>query len=187
MKNKNQKIKINFLYKIILPVFVLFLFSAQNVFASEISEQNLLTQINKERSQRHLPALAINPDLENAAKLKSKDMINRNYFDHYAFGLSPWDFMKISGYHYLYAGENLAMDFGTSEGIVNAWMASPKHRENILNSAYTDTGFGIVKGAYVENGNIYTTTMVTNMFGRKKPSILKVYDYITKGFLSNIF
>jgi len=161
----------------------LFVFSSQLAFASEINQENLIRLINQERNSRGIPSLKINSDLDAAASLKSKDMINRDYFEHYAFGLSPWDFISNSGYNYLYAGENLAMDFNTSEGIVNAWMNSPTHRDNILNPDFSDTGLGIVKGEYTEDGYIHETTMVSNMFGRKKPAIVKAFDYISK----NIF
>lgn len=155
-------------------------FSAIPVYASEINSNNVLNQINEKRAESNLPKLKQNTDLSNAASLKAKDMINRSYFEHYAFGLAPWDFMKMSGYDYLYAGENLAMDFNTSEGIVNAWMSSPAHRANILDPEFTETGVGIIKGEYTENGITHETIMVDNMFGQKRPTILKIFDSISK-------
>ena len=103
-------------------------------------------------------------------------MLNRNYFEHFAYGLTPWDFMKKANYNYLYAGENLAMNFQTSEGMVNAWMNSPLHRANILNPDYNEMGLGIVKGAYTENNKTQETIIVDNMFGRQKPVILDFFD-----------
>lgn len=158
-----------------------------HAFASPINTPNVLDGINQQRTSRGLSKLAINPDLTNAANLKSKDMINRNYFEHFAFGMTPWDFIKNAGYNYLYAGENLAMDFNTSEGMVSAWMNSPAHRDNILNPDFQDAGIGIIKGEYTENGTVHSTTMVTNMFGRKKPIILKLFDYVTRDLLNNLF
>lgn len=155
--------------------------------ASPINTENVLDSINQERAVRGLPALTINSDLTSAANLKSKDMVNRDYFEHFAFGMTPWDFVRNAGYNYLYAGENLAMDFNTSEGMVSAWMNSPAHRENILNPDFRDAGIGIVKGEFTEDGKVHSTVMVTNMFGRKKPAIVKVFDYITHDLLGNIF
>lgn len=169
-----------------LGVLASILFASQ-AFASTISTQNVLDSINQERTVRGLPKLTIDNDLTSAANLKSKDMLNRKYFEHFAFSMTPWDFIKNAGYNYLYAGENLAMDFNTSEGMVSAWMKSPAHRDNILNPDFRDTGLGIVKGEYTENGNTHSTTMVTNMFGRKKPVILRAFDYITKSLLDNLF
>lgn len=175
---KNTKTK-KFIFTIILSALVLSV-SFSRTYASEINTANLLSLINQKRATQKLSPLKENINLDSAAALKSKDMINRNYFEHYAYGLTPWDFMKISGYDYLYAGENLAMDFNTSEGMVNAWMKSPKHRDNIMNPDYTSIGFGIVKGAYTENGTKRETTMVSNMFGRDKPMIYRFFDYLSK-------
>lgn len=169
----------------IFVALVIFSFSG-SALASSITSENLLTIINQKRAEKNLSPLKNNPDLNAAATLKSKDMINRDYFEHYWYGLTPWDFIKNSGYEYLYAGENLAMDFQSSEGMINAWMNSSSHRENILNPEYTDIGFGIVKGEYTENNNTRETTIVTNMFGRKKPLIIKYFNMISNSFL-NIF
>lgn len=179
-KNINKISRVNAAAKITISLAVALIFSAQHAFASEINQTNVINLINQERTSRGVPALKIDIDLNQAAGLKSKDMINRNYFDHYAYGLSPWDFIKNSGYNYLYAGENLAMDFNTSEGVVKAWMNSPTHRDNILNPDFTETGIGVIKGEFVEDGVVHNTTMVDNMFGRKKPTILRVFDYIAK-------
>lgn len=180
--NKNKDKKSLYPKRLMLVLIVLFSFWG-HAFASTIDLENVENSINQERSARGLTKLKIDPNLNNAANAKSKDMINRNYFEHYAFGLTPWDFIKQSGYNYLYAGENLAMDFSTSEGMMSAWMNSSLHRENVLNPDYTDMGIGIVKGEYTENGVTHSTTMVTNMFGRKKPFIIKAFDYLTQ----NIF
>lgn len=179
-KSINKISRANQATKFTLSLFIMFLFSTQYVFASDINQENVINLINKERTSRGIPSLKVDGDLNQAAGLKSKDMINRSYFDHYAFGLSPWDFITISGYNYLYAGENLAMDFNTSEGVVKAWMNSPTHRDNILNPDFTETGIGIVKGDFTEDSNVRSTTMVSNMFGRKRPTISKIFDYIAK-------
>jgi len=184
MNTKANKIsQVNKVTKIAISLVIAILFSFQFAFASDINQKNVIDLINQERTSRGVPALKVDSDLNQAAALKSKDMINRSYFDHYAHGLTPWDFITMSGYNYLYAGENLGMDFNTSEGLVKAWMNSPTHRDNILNPDFIETGIGVVKGEYTENGYVHSTTMVSNMFGRKKPTILKVFDYIAK----NIF
>lgn len=167
---------------IILFGLISFMFIPGYVFASEITSGNMLRLLNEERAKRGITRLRVSDELNNAALLKSKDMVNRDYFDHYAFGLTPWDFIKNSGYDYLYAGENLAMDFFTAEGMVNAWMQSDTHRDNILNPNYSEIGLGVVKGEYIEDGGLYgkNTIIVTNMFGRKKPTVLKVFNNISK-------
>ena len=176
MKNKNKKFKLSLAATIFIAL--TFSVSVSPVAASSIDPENVSYLINKERTYYGLEPLNINESLSGAAINKSNDMVSRDYFEHYAYGLTPWDFINFSGYNYLYAGENLAMDFQTSEGMVSAWMNSDHHRENILNPDFNEMGVGIVKGTYTENGVSRETTMVTNMFGRKKPVILEVFNNI---------
>jgi uncharacterized protein YkwD len=186
---KKQTQKFNKLSKVIASTILAssVVFSANTALALEISTENLSYLINQQRAFYNLRPLTIDTDLTKAATLKSKDMINRDYFEHYAYGLSPWDFMKNSGYNYLYAGENLAMGFETSEGVVRAWINSPAHRANLLNPDYDEMGLGVVKGAYTDNtGKTEDTVMITNMFGRKKPVVVDIFNQIVSGF-KNIF
>jgi len=177
MKNKNKQ----FNYTLFaLAAGAIILISAPKAFASEITPENVLLDINKERIYYGLQPLKLDPDLDFAAKQKSEDMIERNYFEHYAYGLSPWDFIRNSGYNYLYAGENLAMNFSTSEGMVDAWMNSDSHRRNILDEDFEEVGIGVVKGTYVSAGQSHETYMVTNMFGRKKPAIVDLFNNFVK-------
>jgi uncharacterized protein YkwD len=177
MKQTTHKIK--YIRTAAISAIVLFSLTAK-VFASDITSTNLFNALNKERSARGLTSLNINADLNNAANMKSRDMLNRDYFEHYAYGLTPWDFMKNSGYDYLYAGENLAMDFATTEGMVKAWMNSPAHKENILNPDFKEIGIGVVKGAYTEKNLTHESTVVTTMFGTEKPRFLKIIDHLIK-------
>lgn len=155
---------------------VLSLSNVTPIFASDITTENISYLVNQQRIENGLQPLNVDSSLNTAAADKSYDMLSKNYFEHFAFGLSPWDFINKSGYKYLYAGENLAMDFDTAEGTVNGWMNSPKHRENILSPDYEDMGVGVTTGVYTENNQSHETTLVTNMFGRKKPMIVEVFD-----------
>jgi len=178
---KSYQPKSNIKTKITLSILALsfiFISSFDKAFASDITAENITYLLNKERVYHGLSPFNVDIDLNHAAKNKSKDMLNRNYFEHYAYGLTPWDFINNAGYKYLYAGENLAMDFQTSEGMVNAWMNSPLHRKNILSEDYEDIGIGIVKGVFVENGQEKETIVVSNMFGRKKPAIVEIFNKI---------
>ena len=181
MVNNFKKFKTYF--GLIVAAIVIFT-SISGAFASEITPENIELLINSERTANGLIPLRIDKSLDQAAKNKSLDMVNRNYFEHYAFDLAPWDFIISAGYNYLYAGENLAMDFNTAEGTVNAWMKSPAHRDNILNPDYSDMGIGVVKGAYKDNNGSHDTYMVTNMFGRKKPVVLQIFDNIVSKIAS---
>jgi uncharacterized protein YkwD len=187
--NKTNKTKTNIsrIIKLIGLSFVfvsLFAINISSSKASEITPANLETLVNSERVANGLIPLKVNDQLDSAATAKSEDMINRNYFEHYAFGLTPWDFIIKAGYNYLYAGENLAMNFDTAEGNVNAWMNSPAHKANILNPDYTDMGIGVVKGVYADSTGSHNTIMVTNMFGRQKPMIMQIFDSVVAGIAS---
>lgn len=107
-------------------------------------EQRLLNLINAERTKAGLHALEFDMGLMKVARDKAKDMVDNNYFSHQSptYG-SPFDMMKVYGVTFNSAGENIAGN-QTLEGAVKAWMNSPGHKKNILNSSYNYTGLGIV-------------------------------------------
>lgn len=89
-------------------------------------------------------------------------MFENNYFAHESpSGDPPWKWFKESGYVYTYAGENLAMNFVEAEEVHEAWMASPTHRANIVNSNYRE--IGVAAGVGKINGE--EVTLVVQMFG----------------------
>jgi uncharacterized protein YkwD len=138
------------------------------VQASEIASDTLINLTNQDRQKYGLPILKQNLALNTAAFAKANDMFNKQYWDHFGpNGETPWQFIKASGYQYVYAGENLAKGFQTSEGVEQAWMASPTHRENILSPNYQEIGIAVVtgdlKGEYV--------VLVVQMFGNVTTSI----------------
>lgn len=132
-------------------------------YATDVTVEKLYELTNEERAKNNTPALTYNEDLEEAAKLKAENMFKENYWAHYGpAGETPWQFILESGYQYEYAGENLAKNFLFSDGIVEAWMNSPTHKENLLRNDYTEVGFAVVNG--VLNGE--ETTLVVQMFGK---------------------
>lgn len=134
--------------------------------ATDITVNKLLEYINKERQKNDLSPLSYNQKLSDAARKKAEDMLAKNYWAHFApDGRTPWDFILGAGYSYEFAGENLAKNFLFSKNVVDAWMQSPTHRENILRSDYTDVGYAVVNGVI----NDEPTTLVVQMFG--KPSL----------------
>lgn len=131
-------------------------------FATDIRVEELLASTNAKRIEAGKGTLSLNPTLSHAAAAKANDMFTYNYWAHNSpSGKTPWDFIVGSGYTYTLAGENLAKNFANSGGVVDAWMASPTHRDNILKGGYQDVGFAIVNG--VLNGE--ETTVVVQMFG----------------------
>lgn len=109
-------------------------------------EQQMVNLVNQERQKQGLAPLKINSELVKVARLKAKDMIENNYFDHQSptYG-SPFDMMNQFNISYRTAGENLA-GHQTVEGAHNGLMNSPGHRANILNESFTEVGIGIVDG-----------------------------------------
>ena len=114
---------------------------------SNISFKDLLLLTNQSRASEKIPALTINDQLSAAADMKAKDMLEKNYWAHNGpDGLTPWDFIKKSGYDYVYAGENLARGFSQAPDVINAWMASPEHRANMLSRNFQEVGFAVREG-----------------------------------------
>ena len=117
---------------------------------------------NDERADLAAAPLQRNTLLDQAAQQKAKHMAANEYFAHFApDGTTPWSFFKSSGYVYAHAGENLAIHFTDSTEVVEAWMQSPAHRKNIVDTKYTEIGVGTAKGKF----DGYDTVYVVQLFG----------------------
>lgn len=131
-------------------------------YAANISPEEVVRLTNEKRIAAGLSTLTYNSTLAGAAYTKGTDMINRDYWAHVApDGTQPWKFFSDFGYKYRYAGENLARDFTNATSAVDAWMNSPTHRENILNSKYKEIGIGVVEGDLAG----VDTTIIVQFFG----------------------
>jgi uncharacterized protein YkwD len=116
----------------------------------ELNYVDIIEATNKERIKVGLPPLAISNKLVDSARLKTNDMIVNQYFEHTSpTGVNVSDLGKKVGYDYVIMGENLALgDFASNDDLVQAWMNSPGHRENILNKTYKEIGVYVAKGYY---------------------------------------
>ena len=129
---------------------------------SELTATGLLAYTNDQRAEKGELSLEMNSELTRAAELKVQNMFADQYWAHTSpEGTTPWHWFEKAGYSYTEAGENLAKNFMTDDSTVAAWMASPKHRENILNSDYRDAGFAIAHGQL--DGK--PTTLVVALYG----------------------
>lgn len=120
-------------------------------------ESQLLDLINRERSQKGLPLLTLDPTLVRLARQKSQDMVENNYFGHESptYG-KVGDMLKAAGVKYRLAAENIGR--GSSVATVHAMMmSSGPHRAAILNRKYSQVGIGVVR---TRNGGV----MVTEIF-----------------------
>lgn len=115
-----------------------------------LSSAGVLKYTNDARLSNGLPALSLNAKLSTAAETKALDMLAKTYFEHISpSGVGPADIVKGAGYEYLSIGENLAMGiFKGDSDLVDAWMASPGHRANILGKHFTEIGVAVKKGMY---------------------------------------
>lgn len=119
-------------------------------------EQEVITLVNQIRKENGLSSLTYNWQLSRVARYKSQDMLDKKYFSHTSptYG-SPFDMIKSFNISYRTAGENIAMGYTTPQAVVNGWMNSQGHRENILNSSFTQIGVG-----YVSNGHYWTQMFI---------------------------
>ncbi|MEX2006943.1 MAG: CAP domain-containing protein [Candidatus Saccharimonadales bacterium] len=112
-------------------------------YAVSTDSARLLAATNEQRVANGLQPLRFNSKLNAAAYAKAKDMADRNYWSHNTpDGQLPWIFVESFGYAYQKLGENLAAGFANEELSVKGWMASPPHRQNVLDPSYYEVGFG---------------------------------------------
>jgi uncharacterized protein YkwD len=96
--------------------------------------------INQQRAARHLPTLHANSRLDNSAQRWTNTMVATNEFTH---GVNFASRISAAGFHWSFAGENIASGFATPHDVVRAWMASTDHCQNILSPTYSDVGTGV--------------------------------------------
>ncbi len=131
-------------------------------FTSSITINEVVSATNSERTRAGLPTLVSSEKLADAARRKAANMIEEDYWAHNSpSGKTPWVWFKSAGYSYLYAGENLAKDFGSTDRMLSAWMASPTHRDNIVNAKYKEIGIAVVPGTLQGKD----TMLVVQLFG----------------------
>jgi len=131
-------------------------------YASDITPEKIVEYTNQERARLGLAPLELNQKLSQGAQLKAGDMFAFDYWAHESpSGREPWEFFREVDYDYRVAGENLARDFMNADDVVRAWMESPTHRDNIVNSKYKEIGVAVVDGT-LEG---IKTTLVVQFFG----------------------
>lgn len=122
-------------------------------------ESQVIALINEIRRDRGLATLSANATLTGSARSHSEDMGCNGFFSHTSPSTgSPFDRLMDAGYSFSWAGENIAAGFAGAGDIVDAWMNSAGHRENILGENYTQIGIGY---AYVDGSQygVYVTAV----------------------------
>ncbi|MDT7620272.1 MAG: hypothetical protein QOF99_1173 [Pseudonocardiales bacterium] len=104
----------------------------------------VLAITNVQRRAAGCGPLKVDPRLMRAAQRHSQDMATRGYFSHTTPNGTGWDAREISaGYpEDKTGGENIAYGQATAAIVMNVWMHSPPHRQNILSCEFTTIGIG---------------------------------------------
>ncbi|RNL86135.1 CAP domain-containing protein [Halostreptopolyspora alba] len=98
--------------------------------------------VNEERANAGCAPVRPNDALTRAAEKHSEDMAARGYMAHESpDGTTPADRAAREGYH-AWSGENVAAGYDSPEDVMEGWMNSRGHRENILNCENTAIGVG---------------------------------------------
>lgn len=107
--------------------------------------------VNEEREAAQLAPLDYHSALERSAQRHAEDMDANDYFDHTSLdGRSFVDRTNDAGYDGTPRGENIAFGQRNAEAVMQSWMQSPGHRNNILNPSFTEIGVGFQNGRWVQ-------------------------------------
>lgn len=161
-KTKMKKFNVDYFltYPLIFIILGIFLLP-KLAFLSSITEQNIIDQTNKERVSLSIPALTTNALLTKAAYAKAKAIVDSQTFQHDIGDKHFSSWVKDVDYKYTYVGENLALDFTTSEGTIKAWLNSQSHKKNLLNDKFKEIGVAVIEDKFQGKN----TTIIVQIFG----------------------
>jgi uncharacterized protein YkwD len=125
--------------------------SHQEVTAGSVStspsapvQQQVLTLVNGNRKRGGCDDLSLDRRLISAAQRHAADMAQRDYFAHESRnGDGAGDRVSDSGYRWRRYGENIARGADSAYEVVDGWMNSPVHRENIMDCQLEQMGIGL--------------------------------------------
>lgn len=124
-------------------------------------EQQVVDIVNTERANRGLPPYKRVTALDEAARYHSADLGLDNYFSHDTYDRSGGSLIfvcdtwaRIDTYYTGALGENIAGGYSTPQSVMNAWMNSTGHRNNILSTSSREIGVG-----YATAGDRPTSTI----------------------------
>jgi uncharacterized protein YkwD len=114
--------------------------TAANRAAASAMRAAAVCLINRERAVRGLPALHASRRLNRSAQGWTNAMVGGDFFSH---GANFAGRISAVGFNWSSAGENIAAGYATPRAVVNGWMASTGHCENILNPRFREVGTGV--------------------------------------------
>ncbi|MCP3753412.1 sigma-70 family RNA polymerase sigma factor [Streptomyces sp. TBY4] len=107
----------------------------------------VISLVNSERAKAGCGPLKEDAQLRTAAQGHSDDMARRNFFSHTnPDDADPGKRTTAAGYRWSTYGENIARGQRTAASVMDSWMKSQGHRDNILNCSFKDIGVGIHQG-----------------------------------------
>jgi uncharacterized protein YkwD len=125
-------------------------FAAPSATSAYAVAEQVLQLVNAARGQSRqcgrsvmaaAPPLRLSEPLNQAALVHAQDMLRYHYFEHTGpDGSSPAQRIAATGYNYRIVGENIASGPETPQEVVQGWLASPGHCQNIMDARFEDTG-----------------------------------------------
>lgn len=148
------------------------LFSGMTVHAADsaqVMRDEVVTQVNEQREKNGIPALFESALLNQAAQTRAEELAQG--FSHARpDGRNPFTAFTDLGGTASAMGENIAFGYSDEDEVMQGWMSSSGHRENILDSAYQAIGIGV----YSAGGEMYWVQMFTD--GKNLTSLYTLAD-----------
>ena len=156
MEKSTNKFLKSFKYlRMIFMAVLIFTFTTVSFANDNEYRKEIVNLVNIEREKANLPPLKEDNRLNALAEKKAKIMAKENNLSHNAGGYKSFsDIVKEAGIQYWNVGENIARNWKPPEEVMNAWLSSKGHRDNILSEKFTLIGVG---KAVNEKGDIYWT------------------------------
>jgi uncharacterized protein YkwD len=128
--------------------------------------QQMLERVNRERAQAGLRPLRLDRQLVSVAQTYAERMMAEGFYGHVSpSGETALDRIEFAGYRPERSGENLASGPESVELVMDLWMASPGHRQNILDDRFRDLGIGL--SAAISTGEL--RILWVQCFGSRRP------------------
>jgi uncharacterized protein YkwD len=106
-----------------------------------------------ERSFGPAPPVKLSGTLATVALGHANDMAVHNYFEHQdRSGHSPADRVRAVGYQEKLVGENIAYGPKSADEVVQGWLDSPGHCENIMDPRFAEMGIAFAAGQASKHG-----------------------------------
>lgn len=120
------------------------------VAAGEVGYVSFGLLLNDERIDAGIATVTENSVLNGIAQDHAEDQVRNNYLDHTSLdGSNVGDRALAGGYNYRFIAENIARGFDDEGEVIDAWMASPGHQENILDTRAEEFGLGREESTWV--------------------------------------